>query len=204
MQLLFLATILAVAAWLVRSKDQGRRIALLGSHLGQYQIEKHMETLTQGYLRALGETDAQRSEQIWALLRPTEQALASQFERFAAAFAKVEAAQARVSRLPFDLPLFTRLIPARTFDLRRALAIHASGIGNAVHAQGEGQASARGKAYTLSAELFLMQHTCHWFCKSRNVASARMLARHQTSYEHVIASVAPATRDAYCSLLGRD
>ena len=33
----------------------------------------------------------------------------------------------------------------------------------------------------MSAELFLMQHTCHWYCRSRAVASARMLARHKTS-----------------------
>ena len=202
MQLIFLASLLAFAFWLLRSQDQGRRIALLGSHLGEYQIEKHMETLTQGYLRALGEADVERREQIWALLRPTEQALSNQFERFAAGFAKVQAPQARISRLPFDLPLVARLLPAATFDLRQALAIHASGIGNAV--QGQGEASARSKAYTLSAEMFLMQHTCHWYCKSRTVASARMLARHQTSYRQLIAAVAPATRASYCSLLGRD
>ncbi len=202
MQLIFLASLLAFAFWLLRSQDQGRRIALLGSHLGEYQIEKHMETLTQGYLRALGETDVERREQIWALLRPTEQALSNQFERFAAGFAKVQAPQARISRLPFDLPLVARLLPTTTFDLRQALAIHASGIGKAVQGQDEG--SARSKAYTLSAEMFLMQHTCHWYCKSRTVASARMLARHQTSYRQLIAAVAPATRASYWSLLGRD
>jgi hypothetical protein len=55
----------------------------------------------------------------------------------------------------------------------------------------------RDKAYTLSAELFLMQHTCHWYCRSRAVASARLLARHQTSYAQVLAAVAPSTRQAY-------
>jgi hypothetical protein len=58
-------------------------------------------------------------------------------------------------------------------------------------------------AFTMSAELFLMQHTCHWFCKSKTVASARMLARHKTSYEQLVASVAPDTRTAYCALVGR-
>ena len=53
----------------------------------------------------------------------------------------------------------------------------------------------------MSAELFLMQHTCHWFCKSKTVASARLMARHKTTYEQVLASVAPATRDAYQKLL---
>jgi len=54
----------------------------------------------------------------------------------------------------------------------------------------------------MSAELFLMQHTCHWFCKSKVVASARMLARHQTAYAQLVASVAPATREAYTALVG--
>jgi hypothetical protein len=53
----------------------------------------------------------------------------------------------------------------------------------------------------LSAELYLMQHTCHWFCKSRTVASARLLARHKTSYQQVLESVSPQTRQAYEALL---
>jgi hypothetical protein len=63
--------------------------------------------------------------------------------------------------------------------------------------------SARSRAFTTMAELFLMQHTCHWFCKSRTVASARMLARHKTSYQQLIDSVAPATRASYCELVGK-
>jgi hypothetical protein len=201
MELLFLATLLAFLAWMVKTGEQGRRITLLGSHLGKYQIEKHMETLTQGYLRALGEQDPQRREQIFELLRGTERAVSSQFERFAADFAKVGDADARVSRLPVYLPFAARLFPAATFDMRDALAIHARAIRRAVEAGSD--ASPGDKAYTLSAELFLMQHTCHWFCKSRTVASARMLARHKTSYEQLVASVAPATRAAYCELVGR-
>jgi hypothetical protein len=53
------------------------------------------------------------------------------------------------------------------------------------------------KAFTLMAELFLMQHTCHWYCKSKPVASARLMARHQTGYAQVIDAVDPATRRAY-------
>jgi hypothetical protein len=56
-------------------------------------------------------------------------------------------------------------------------------------------------AFTMTAELFLMQHTCHWFCKSKTVASARMLALHQTPYAQLVASVGPDTREAYCALL---
>jgi hypothetical protein len=201
MELIFMATLLAFAAWIAKTRDQGHRIALLGSHLGNYQIEKHLETLTHGYLRALGEENSERREQIWSLLRGTEQALASQFERFAAAFGRVGEADARVSTLPVALPFAARWLPAASFDLRQALAIHARGISRAVEDGSHG--SARAKAYTLMAELFLMQHTCHWFCKSRSVASARMLARHKTSYQQLIDSVGPATRANYCELVGR-
>ena len=200
MDLIFLATLVAFAFWMVKSQEQRRRIALLGSHLGKYQIEKNMETLTQGYLRALGEDDAERREQIFNLLRPTEQALGGQFERFAADFSRVDPADARVSMLPVYLPFASRLAAA-TFDMRAALTIHARGISDAA-ADGN-PALPRDKAFTLSAELFLMQHTCHWFCKSKTVASARMMARHHTAYDKVIASVAPATRAAYCALVGR-
>ena len=63
--------------------------------------------------------------------------------------------------------------------------------------------SPKAKAFTLSAELFLMQHTCHWFCKSKTVASARMLARHKTSYQQVLDAVSPQTRNAYRELTGQ-
>lgn len=198
MDLFLLAVLAAIPAWLLKAKEQRRRVTLLGSHLAKYQIEKHMETLTQGYLRALGETDPQRSEPIWNMLRSTEQELASQFRRFAAEFSRAEEADTRVSRLPIYIPFATRLFPS--FDMRQALAIHARGISQAI--EGSDAATPKALAYTVSAELFLMQHTCHWFCKSKTVASARMLARHQTRYEQLVASVAPQTREAYCALVG--
>ena len=202
MDFLFLATLAAFAAWMAKTRDQGRRIALLGTYLGTYQIEKHLETLSQGYLRALGEDDEQRREQIWNLLHGTEQALASQFERFAADFARVDEADARVSKLPVYLPFAPQWIPVASFDLRQALAIHARGINHAI--DDRSHLSSRARAFTLMAELFLMQHTCHWFCKSRTVASARMLARHKTSYQQLIDAVSPATRASYRDLVGRN
>lgn len=199
MNLFPLAILAAIALWLVRAKDQRQRIALLASHLGPHQIEKHMETLTQGYLRALGEADAQRRDQIFSMLQSTEQALAAQMRALAVDFAKVDAAHARVSRLPLYLPWLTRLLPAATFDMRQALVVHADGIGRMVEAV---DLPARERAFTLSAELFLLQHTCHWFCKSRMVASARMLARHQTAYAQLVQSVSAPTRAAYQALVG--
>ena len=199
MNLFPLAILAAIALWLVRAKDQRQRIALLASHLGPHQIEKHMETLTQGYLRALGEADGQRRDQIFSMLQSTEQALAAQMRALAVDFAKVDAAHARVSRLPLYLPWLTRLLPAATFDMRQALVVHADGIGRMVEAV---DLPARERAFTLSAELFLLQHTCHWFCKSRMVASARMLARHQTAYAQLVQSVSAPTRAAYQALVG--
>ena len=200
MELFFAAALAALAFWAIRSHEQGRRIALLGRHLAQLQIEKHMETLTQGYLRALDEDDAHRRDQIWILLHGTERALRGQFERMAAEFARTDPADARVSRLPFYVPFAARLAPAATYDMRQALALHARGIERAVGADG---VAPRDRAFTISAELLLMQHTCHWFCRSRMVASARTLARHQTSYDQLVASVSPQTRAEYLALTAR-
>ena len=79
-------------------------------------------------------------------------------------------------------------------------AIHARGIADT--AKNARQLSPKRKAFTMSAELFLMQHTCHWFCRSRAVASARIQVRHQTSHAMALASVSPATRNAYRALTG--
>lgn len=199
MDIFILLTLAGIAAYTLKSRDQSRRIALLGRHLSKYEVEKLMESLTEGYLRALGEKDPERREQIWSLLNTTEMQLFDQFNRFAAEFSKVDAAEARVSTLPVAIPYGDKLFPSATFDLRKALLIHAQGITDA--AKNSLHRSPKSKAFTLSAELFLMQHTCHWFCKSKNTASARMLARHQTSHEQLIESVAPETRIAYCSLI---
>ena len=179
MEILTLVTLFVIGAYILRSREQRQRIALLGSHLGRYQIERLMETLTEGYLRCLGEDDADRRQQIWSLLDSTEEKLSGQFDSFAAAFARVDAADARVSKLPLAIPFAHRLFPASTFDLREALVIHARGISEVM--RNEAGRTPKAKAFTMSAELFLMQHTCHWFCKSKTVASAGMLARHKTS-----------------------
>ena len=200
MDIFMLAMLVAIAAHMLKSKYQRGRIALLGSHLGKYQIEKLMETLNEGYMRALGEADAQRREQIFNLLGSTEASLCDQLNRFSADFSKVDEAEARVSKLPLAIPYADKLFPGTTFDLRKALAIHAQGITQA--ARNGANRSPKAKAFTVSAELFLLQHTCHWFCKSKTVASARMLGRQKTSYEQVVNAVAPETRKAYCALAG--
>ncbi len=200
MEILVLAVLIFVGAHVLKSREQSRRIALLGSQLGNFKIEKLMEKLTDGYMRCLGEDDAERRDQIWSLLAEDEQTLSGQFSRFAASFARLGEAEARVSKLPIAVPYVDQWLPAATFDARTAFAIHAKGIADA--AGNVLQQTAKRKAFTMSAELFLMQHTCHWFCRSKTVASARLLARHQTSYQLALDSVAPSTREAYRALTG--
>lgn len=196
-----LLMVAAFGAYQLKSKTQARRIALLASHLGRYQVEKLMESLTEGYLRALGEKDPERQAQIWNMLTASEEQLVDQFQRFAADFSAVDVADARVSKLPVFLPEADRFFPDNTFDMRKMLSVHAQGIARAANnAQGR---LPRDKAYTLSAELFLMQHTCHWYCRSKTIASGRMLARHQTPYPQLLASVDPETREAYLATIGR-
>ncbi|OGA95192.1 MAG: hypothetical protein A3E79_15445 [Burkholderiales bacterium RIFCSPHIGHO2_12_FULL_61_11] len=201
MDIFILATLIAIGAHMIKSRDERRRIALLGSFLGKYQIEKLMESLTEGYLRALGENDPERREQIWRLLESSETKLCEQFNSFVAEFSRVSEPEARVSKLALPIPYASQLFPNASFDLRKVLAIHAQGITNA--AKNSLNRTPKSKAFILSAELFLMQHSCHWFCKSKTVASARLLVRHKTSYEQVLESIAPETRSAYCALIGR-
>jgi hypothetical protein len=200
MDILLPLLLMAVGFQFVKAQAQRQRIALLGGYLSQYRIEKLMENLTQGYLRALGEDDTERRAQIWSMLGTAETELSEQFKRFAADFSKVWGDKARVSTLPVAIPYADKLFPQASFDLRQALAMHAQGI--AAAAENRRNLSLRDKAYTMSAELFLMQHSCHWFCRSKAVASARVLSRHKTPYAQLIASVAPETRQTYCDLVG--
>ena len=199
MEDLILFVAILMGAYIVSAREQKQRIALLASHLQNYRIEKLIETLSEGYLRALGEDSEPRRAQILELLQPSEAALSSQFSRFAAEMAKLDPASVRVSRLPWSIPLVTRLFPGASFDLRKALDIHARGIANVVN--NEDGRSPKQRAFVLSAEMLLMQHTCHWFCKSRTIASARLMARHKTTHDQAVAAVSPETREAYLRLV---
>ncbi len=201
MDFFVLSLLLACVAYFFQRRDELRRITLLAGHLGQYQIEKLMETLTEGYMRALGEADPARQQQIWSMLSTTEQALCEQFKRLVADFSRLDAGTTCASKLPVSIFYTGKWLPGSTFDFRQALGIHAQGICQA--ANRDPGVSARDKAFTMLAELFLMQHSCHWFCKSKTVASTRLVLRHQTAYEKVLESVAPATRQAYCALIAR-
>ena len=199
MEIFALSLMFAFVGYTLKSRAEGRRIALLGLHLGNFQIEKLMETLTEGYARALGENDAARRASIWQLMNSTEDKLVAQFKQLADSMAKADAAETGVNLWPWPLSEAAQWVPNARFDLRTALKIHADGLARAA---GQSDAvSAPSRAFTFSAELFLMQHTCHWFCKSKAIASARMLVRHKTPYEMVLQSVSPATRRAYNALV---
>ena len=196
-----IALVLAYAVFaLVRGREQARRIALLGHVLGPYRIEPLLESLTEGYLRWLHEGDAERRAQIWGTLQATEQTLAGQFSRFALDFARVPAPQAQVSKLAFALPYAQPLLPGHLlFDARRVFELHARAID--ALARNTAGLPDKDRAYTMTAELYLMQHSCHWFCRSKNLASARLLARHKSPYAQVLAAVSPGTRRDYEALV---
>lgn len=197
MDFLVLLPIAVVALWIARTRQQRGRIAILARYLSGHDIEKNIETLSQGYSRALGESDATRGEQVWGVLRGTEDVLCRQVRKLADDFANVEPTVTRVSKFPIWLPLSPAL--DRSFDMREALRMHARGICRAVEEQG--RSSSRDRAFAILAEMLLLQHTCHWYCRSKSVASARMLARHRTSYEQVVGALLPQTRQEYLGLV---
>ena len=81
--------------------------------------------------------------------------------------------------------------------------MHAHAVREACAPDDVDMATRKRMAYTMTAELLLLQHTCHWFCKSRTIASMRLMARQKTSYEQVLQSVSPSTRTAYERLVGK-
>jgi len=191
--------VLAFILQMRNSWEQRKRLLHLGHYLRNFEIEKLMESLTEGYLRALGEDDAERRTQIWNMLEQTEQNLNGQFQKFVEAFAQADVQASRGSTLALGLPFALVFAPGATFDMRQLLRVHAQGI-EATLNNTEGLSN-RDKAFRLSAELFLMQHSCHWFCKSKLVASARMLSRHKTQYAQLLSAVRPKTREAYSHLM---
>lgn len=197
MEFLSLLFILATAIHWLNTQGQRKRTALLAEQLHPYQIEKHMEQLTGAYMRALGEADPERQQHILQLQAAAEQQLATEFQNLAREFAKLPAPVTRAFKVA--LPFLDQLSPKACFDMRRMLQVHAQGIERTV-ANLHGL-NPKARAFQMMGEMFLMQHSCHWFCKSKTIASARMLARHQTHYEQALAAVSPETRQAYLAVV---
>jgi hypothetical protein len=199
MDLIFVPSLLIAALFFINRQQQHQRIVWLAMLLRPFEIEKLMEQLSTGYLRALGESDPARSEPIWNNLQSTEQRLSEQMARLAEQAAKLDASQTRISRWPVAAALAARWLPASTFDLRPLLAVHARGLAESV--SNPEHLGRRDQAYRLSAELFLFQHSCHWYCRSHAVASARLAARHKTPYAQVLQAVSASTREGYRALV---
>jgi hypothetical protein len=178
-------------------RGQRQRTALLAEHLRPYQIEQLMSQLTTSYMRALGESDLGRQQHILQLQQQAEHQIAADFEQLARSFAAVPAPLARGFKLA--LPYIDQVSPRFTFDMRRLVEVHAQGIARAVdNPQG---LSPKARSFRMMGEMFLMQHSCHWFCRSKAIASARMLAQHQTRYEQALDAVSPETRQAYLAVV---
>ena len=199
MDFFFLAFFATIGVYAAKTAEQRQRIALLGSYLQKFQLEKHMEQLIDGYLRALGENDPQRSAPIWSNLESIEAAVREELARLADDLHEVWGERTRVSRWPVAVPFANRLFPASTFDLRTLLKVHAKGFDTTL--RNDDQLVRRDQAFRLTAELMLFQHSCHWFCRSRTVASARLMARHKTAYDQVLSAVSPETRRDYLDLV---
>jgi hypothetical protein len=197
MEFLSLLFILAAGMHWLNTQGQRKRTALLAEQLRPYQIEKNMEQLTSAYMRALGESDLARQQQILQLQEQAEQQLTSEFQNLAREFAKLSAPPTRGFKLA--IPHIDQLSPKFTFDMRRLLEVHAQGIERAVN--NLNGLPAKERSFRMMGEMFLMQHSCHWFCKSKTIASARMVAQHQTRYEQALDAASPETRQAYLDVV---
>jgi len=191
-----LILLIIIAAWhIMRVRYQRTHIALLARHLSTLQLERHMETLTQGYVRAIREENASRQLQILETYAQTERAVATQVNTLANSLSKETREAASLCTLPLCLPYAERYALSLTRDFRELLNIHAAGLRHVV--DNESGLDPKTRAFHLSAELYLLQHSCHWFCKSRAVADARLMLRHQVDHKKTLDSVSPLTRNAY-------
>lgn len=191
----FFLILLAGVWWGLQRQDQGRRIAFLSEQLDGLQLERHMQTLTQGYLRVLGEDDAERRRQGWAGFSGIEAAAANQLEGLARRVSGAPTELTRMGKWLVHVPYIERINAAATRDFGALLKLHAEGLRTVV--DNTAGLPPKQRAYQLSAELLLFQHSCHWFCKSRALADARLGAAHRVTHAKALESVSEHTRRAY-------
>lgn len=191
-----LSVLMVAIVWRVLCVQYQRgRIAVLARHLSGLQLERHMETLTEGYARAIRSDTESRQLQVLETFSPTERSVASQLRALADSFQKEGDQAAAMGVLRGCVPHIERFLPSLTRDFRQLLKIHAAGLRRLV--DNEDSLSPKDRAFHLSAELYLFQHSCHWYCKSRGVADARLMLRHKVDHQKVIDSVSQQTRLAY-------
>src|SRR5690606_7943005 len=131
--------------------------ALLSQHLSGLKLEQYMETLTEGYTRAIRESDESRQLQVLDTFTQTETAMAAQLRTLAANLLKEEPGPYGMGMLRFCVPYVERFIPGLTRDFRKLVRIHASGLRSVV--DNDAGWDPKTRAYHLSAELFLFQHS---------------------------------------------
>ena len=199
-----LILLMVAGVWIVlRGRYQRAHIALLASHLSELNLERHMETLTQGYTRAIREESESRQLQVLETYHQTENAVASQVRRLADAMRRESREATSMCASKICVPYAERFLPAITRNFVDLLDVHAEGLQRVV--ANEESLEPKDRAFHLSAELYLFQHSCHWYCKSRTVADARLLLRHQVDHQKVLDSVSTKTRTDYLKWLsGRE
>lgn len=195
----FWLVLLAGLWWGLQRHDQARRIGFLSQHLDGLQLERHMQALTQGYLRVLAEDDAERRHQGWAGFSGIEAMAASQLETLVRRVSGAPNELTRMGKWLLHVPYIERLNVQATRDFKPLLRLHADGLREVVDNLAE--QTPKQRAYRLSAELLLFQHSCHWFCKSRALADARLGAAHRVTHAKVLESVSDRTRQAYLQWL---
>ena len=161
----------------LNAKQQRQRVVLLASHLGNYQIEKLMENLTEGYLRALGESDPERREQVWNLLRTTELQLRRAVHPLYRRLHPCRRALARVSTLPWHCPICRPVAAGASFDARQAWP---SMPRVNVRCRNESGLSLRDQGPIRSRPNCSSCSTPATGSAVRAIASARLMARHKT------------------------
>ena len=154
-----------------------------------------METLSQGYVRAISESNESRQLQVLETFSAAERSVAAQVQSLADSMQKESVQAASMGTAWFCIPYIERFMSGSTRDFRQLLLIHAAGLRHVV--DNESGRDPKTRAYHLSAELYLFQHSCHWFCKSRAIADARLARRHQVTHQKVLDSVSAVTRSAY-------
>src|SRR5690606_17371682 len=87
-----LTLLMIIVAWRVLClRYQRTHIGLLAAHLANLRLERHMETLTQGYSRAIREETESRQLQVLDTFSQTERAVAAQAQTLADAMQKESA-----------------------------------------------------------------------------------------------------------------
>lgn len=195
MDAVILLLVVAVVWRILCVRYQKKHIALLGKHLASFHLEKHLETLTQGYVRAISSDTESRQLQILDSFAQTEHAVASQIQSLSHNIQQENAINTSMGILSFCVPYIELIAPSLCRDFRQLLQIHAQGIQFVV--DNSPNWSPKERAFHLSAEIYLFQNSCHWFCKSRTIANARLQVQHKVSFQKTVESVSDKTRAAY-------